>query len=118
MPSAFNDISALSNENDSSLIRRPNIITPFEKCLNKYEGSERDRSNATEEKNAAIINSDNENERAIHFTTSSSKAASNNLKYCSLNNVTLIDTLRQNKTSFNSFQSDSALFNWGQTLTF
>ena len=118
MSSAFNDISPLSNENDSSLIRRPNIITPFEKCLNKYEGSERARSNDTEKKNEAIINSDNENKTSLHFTTSSSKAASNNLKYCSLNNVTLIDTLRQNKTSFNSFQSDSALFNWGQTLTF
>ena len=117
MPSSFNDISPLSNENDSSLISRQNIVTPFEN-LNKYEGCERVRLNDVEKKNQATINSDNENVRALHSTTSSSKAASNNLKYCSLNNVTLIDTLRQNKTSFNSFQSDSALFNWGQTLTF
>ena len=117
MPSAFNDISALSNENDSSLISKQNIVTPFEN-LNKYEGCERVRSNDVEKKNRATIDSDNEDERTLHFTTPSSKVASNNLKYCSLNNVTLIDTLRQNKTSFNSFQSDSALFNWGQTLTF
>ena len=117
MPSAFNDISALSNENDSSLISKQNIATPFEN-LNKYEGCERVRSNDVEKKNQATINSDNENVRALHSTTSSSKAASNNLKYCSLNNETLIDNLRQNKTSFDSFQIDSALFNWGQTLTF
>ena len=117
MPSSFNDISPLSNENDSSLISRQNIVTPFEN-LNKYEGCERVRSNDVEKKNQATINSDNENVRALHSTTSSSKAASNNLKYCSLNNETLIDNLRQNKTSFNSFQSDSALCNWGQTLTF
>ena len=99
------------------MISKQNIVTPFEN-LNKYEGCERVRSNDVEKKNQATINSDNENVRALHSTTSSSKAASNNLKYCSLNNVTLIDTLRQNKTFFNSFQSDSALFNWGQTLIF
>ena len=100
------------------MISRPNFKTPFEECLNKYDENERAQSHDAEKRNEAIINSDNENETTLHSTTSSSKVASNNLKYCSLNNVTLIDTLRQNKTSFNSFQSDSALFNWGQTLTF
>ena len=86
--------------------------------MNKYDERERAQSNDAEKRNEAIINSDNENERALHFTTSSSKAASNNLKHCSLNNGTLIDNLRRNKTSFNSFQSDLALLDWGQTLTF
>ena len=86
--------------------------------MNKYDGRERAHSNDTEKKNEAIINSDNENDRALHFTTSSSKAVSKDLKHCSLNNENLIDNLRRNKTSFNSFQSDLALLDWGQTLTF
>ena len=100
------------------MISRPNFKTPFEECLNKYDENERAQSNDAEKRNEAIVNSDNENEGALHFATSSSKAVSNNLKHCSLNNENLIDNLRRNKTSFNSFQSDLALLDWGQTLTF
>ena len=116
MPSAFNDISALSNENDSSLIRRPNIITPFEKCLNKYDGSERARPNDTEKKNKAIINSDNENKTSLHFTASSSKVASNNLKHCSLSNANSINSYIRNKNDYHSFQTVLLLIAWGQIL--
>ena len=118
MRSAFNELSPLSNENDSSLISRPNIITPFEKCLNKYDGSERARPNDTEKKNEAIINSDNENKKSLDFTVSSSKVASNNLKHCSLNNDNLTNNNRRNKTAFNSFQSDLVVIGWGKTLIF
>ena len=116
--SSFNKSSTLSNENTSALISRPKFKTPFEECLNKYDENERAQSNDAEKRNEAIINSDNSNETTLHFATSSSKAASNNLKHFSLNNENLIDNLRQNKTIFNSFQSELALLDWGQTLRF
>ena len=115
MPSAFNDISALSNENYSSLISKQNIVTPFEN-LNKYEGCERVRSNDVEKKNQATINSDNENVRALHSTTSSSKAASNNLKHCSLSNANSINSYIRNKNDYHSFQTVLLLISWGQIL--
>ena len=116
MRSAFNELSPLSNENDSSLISRPNIITPFEKCLNKYEGSERAQSNDTEKKNEAIINSDNENETSLQFTSSSNEVTSNALKHCSLNNANSINSYIRNKNDFHSFQTVLLVIAWGQIL--
>ena len=116
--SSFNESSPLSNENFSALISRPNITTPFEEYLNEYDERERAPSNDVAMRKKAIINSDNSNDTSLHFTTSSSEVTSNDLEHCSLNNDNLIDNLRRNKTSFNSFQSDLALLDWGQTLTF
>ena len=82
--------------------------------MKKYGWRERAHSNDTEKKNEDIINSDNENDRALHFTTSSSKASSNDLEHCSLNNDNLIYNLRRNKTTLNSFQSYLALLDWGR----
>ena len=116
MRSAFNELSPLSNENDSALISRPNIITQFEECLNKYEGSERAQSNDTEKKNEAIINSDHENKNSIQFTSSSNEVTSNALKHCPHNNANSINIYIRNKNDFHSFQTVLLVIAWGQIL--
>ena len=115
--SAGSKISPLTNENDSALISGSSTTTRFEKWSNEYDGRIHAPSNDVSMQKA-IMNSGNQNESSVHFVASSSKTASNNLIYCSLNNENSMDNLRLNKTSFNSFQSVLALFDWGQTLLF
>ena len=116
--SSFNESSPLSNENFSALISRPNITTPFEEYLNEYDERERAPSNDVAMRKKAIINSDNSNETALHITISKNKVASNDLEHCSLNNDSLIDNLRRNKTDFYSSKPDLVVVSWVQTLIF
>ena len=115
--SAGSEISPLANEIDSTSICESSTTTRFEEWSYDYDGGIQASSNDVSMQ-TAIMNYDNSNETSLNIATSSSKAASNNLIHCSLNNENSIDNLRLNKTSFNSFQSVLALIDWGQTLMF